>query len=619
MKGNILSIAILLLFTKTSMGSAVIVSKTFGFNEVDATLNIQNAFDSQYDTIVIDFTGKDWIVKPLFAKSNKVVIFQSGVVLMAKQGEFKEVKDVLITITNANNITLLGYGATLRMRKADYQNTALYVHSEWRHAINIQAFLNQPVENIVVKGFHIEQSGGDGICIAGISGYPSSEPIQPKNVLIQDVVCDDNHRQGISLTGGIDVKIINTILKDTKGTPPQAGIDFEPDWERLLNVSMTNCYFSNNRVNGIEFYLYRPAWKGPSAISLTLDNCHVDSDDGMQGIALGIHNVQDVDGSDGTITFNDCSFRNRTIYNTINIADKSAVKAKVILNRCYIEQTNSRGSLISLSTSNADIKNVITYGGLEFNNCIVNDRYDRNFMSFADNSGTGRGIRDVQATLTVNNPFGAKYALGATTQNVNIKITENKSIPPTVSISQPAKYQKIQKGTNLTVASTVSDSDVGTTNGAGIQKVIYEIQYADTKVHTVEDTQAPFTFTVATTGWQRGIYLLKAIAVSSNLETRNISVHPFEITASDLITANNTTEKSQANAFTLSPNPAQNKLFINGKHLKDATYEITTMDGKSIQTGVMADQISVANLKVGLYIIKIKTNSGEYVQRFVKE
>ncbi len=619
MKKNILLAAFIFFAIKISLASTVFVSKTFGYNDIDVTLNIQNAFDSQYDTIVIDFTGKDWIVKPLFAKSNKVVIFQSGVVILAKQGEFKNVKDVLITITNASNISLLGYGATLRMRKADYQNAVLYSPSEWRHAVNIQAYLNQPVENIVVKGFHIETSGGDGICIAGISGYPSSEPIQPKNVLIQDVVCEDNHRQGISLTGGIDVKIINTILKDTKGTPPQAGIDFEPDWERMLNVTMTNCYFSNNRVNGIEFYLYRPAWKGPKTIGLTFDNCHVDSDEGIQGIALGLHNLQDIDGSDGLITFNDCSFRNRTIYNNINIDDKSALKAKVILNRCFIEQTNSAGSVISFSTTDANIKNVITYGGLEFNNCVVNDRYDRNFMSFADNGGTGRGIRDVQATLTVNNPFGAKYTLGAATQNVNIQITENKSNPPTVSISQPAKYQKIQKGTNLTVTSTASDSDVGSTNGAGILKVIYEIQYADTKVHTTEDTQAPFTFTVATTGWQKGIYLVKAIAVSSNLGTRNISVNPFEITSSELITAKEMPEGNAA-VIKLSPNPAQNKLFINGNHLENALYEITSVEGKSIQTGAVDHQaISIENLKTGIYLIKIKTDAGNCIERFVKE
>ena len=169
--------------------TTVYVSQTFGYNQIDATTNIQDAINSSYDTIVVDYVGTDWIVKPLYAKSNKVVIFQSGVVLMAKQGEFKEPRTSLFNITNVSNVTLLGYGAIFRMRKSEYQDVNLYTPSEWRHALDIQAYVGMPVENIVIKGIHFEKSGGDGICISGISGYPNSDPVHPKNILIQDVVC----------------------------------------------------------------------------------------------------------------------------------------------------------------------------------------------------------------------------------------------------------------------------------------------------------------------------------------------------------------------------------------------------------------------------------------------
>ena len=600
------------------MASTAVVSKTFGFNEIDATTSIQNAFDSQYDTLIVDFTGKEWIVEPLFARSNKVIVFQPGVILMAKQGEFQGLKEALITITDASNITFLGYGAILRMRKEDYRNTSLYTHSEWRHAINIQALVNKPVENIVIRGFHIEKSGGDGICVAGISGHPSSGPVQPENILIQDIVCDNNHRDGISLTGGIGVKIVNAIIMETKGTFPMAGIDFEPDWERLQNVTMTNCYFYNNSVKGIDMKLYRPAWKGTKTINFTLNNCHVDSDDNAQGIALNIDELQDIEGSDGSIIFNDCSFRNKTIYSAISLSDKSALQAKVILNRCFIEQTQSEGSVITLSTNNAKIKDLITYGGIEFNDCIVNDRYDRNFLDFADNSGTGKGIRDLKGTLTVNNSYGAKYSLGSVTQNIAFKIIANKSNPPTINISQPAKYQSIETGANLTVTSTAFDSDVGITDGAGIQKVIYEVQYADTKVHTIEDIQAPFSFTTPTKGWDRGIYLIKAIAVSSQLEAKNISVIPIEIISAKSTTDSNRPKASKV-AFTLNLNPRQNKLIIGGISSENTAYEIASVEGKSKQKGILGDGvISIDGLKAGTYLVKLKTGTGEKVQKFVK-
>jgi hypothetical protein len=339
----------------------------------------------------------------------------------------------------------------------------------------------------------------------------------------------------------------------------------------------------------------------------------------VQGIALNIDEIDDAEGADGAITFNRCSFKNRTMYNTIFISDKSALKAKVTFNECYIDQFNSGGSVISLETTESSLRDAMTYGGLEFNNCIVNDKYNRNFMTFDDRSATGKGIRDVKGTFTVNNPFGAKYELGTVKQNINVQVKENKSTPPIINISSPLKYSRIEKGSNLTVTSPASDSDVGTTNGAGIEKVIYEIQYAGEIVHSAEDTQAPYTFNVSTEGWQRGIYLVKAIAVSSNLQTRNISVIPFEIVSSDILTAIKPSEEVK-NAITLFPNPTKNELFINRSFNESASYEITSIDGKLLQTGEAGEHaINIENLKPGFYIIKIKTEVGETVQRFVKE
>ena len=434
------------------------------------------------------------------------------------------------------------------------------------------------------------------------------------------MVCEDNHRQGISVTGGVDIKIVNSVLKDTKGTPPQAGIDWEPDWERLLNVSMTNCYITNNRVTGIDMNLYRPAWKGAKTIAATFDNCHVDSDDGVQGIALKINNVQDLEGSDGLITFNDCSFRNKTNYSTVSITDKSTLKATVIFNRCFLEQTDSKGSVISLGTSDVEIKNEMTFGGIELNDCTVNDKYNRNFMTFEDNSNTTRGIRDVKGSIIVNNPFGANYTLGAVAQNITLRVIENKSTPPSINITQPIVLQKIEQGKNFTVSATAADIDAGTSNGAGIQRVIFEIQYANDKVYTFEDSEAPYTFSVATATWQKGIYLVKAIAVSSNLFTKNISVVPFEIIGSnDLTNALFKTEKGYT-SISIFPNPSKTELIISGTISARTSYEIINFEGKVLQADTIVGKvISIFNLKPGSYLIKFKTEAGETVQRFVKE
>ncbi len=72
--------------------------------------------------------------------------------------------------------------------------------------------------------------------------------------------------------------------------------------------------------------------------------------------------------------------------------------------------------------------------------------------------------------------------------------------------------------------------------------------------------------------------------------------------------------------FSLHPNPAKTELFVSGNLVNNSNYEITSIEGKALQAGVVnSGSINIENLKTGIYIIKIKTEAGERVQRFVKE
>ena len=76
----------------------------------------------------------------------------------------------------------------------------------------------------------------------------------------------------------------------------------------------------------------------------------------------------------------------------------------------------------------------------------------------------------------------------------------------------------------------------------------------------------------------------------------------------------------QPKIFKLSPNPAQNKLYISGGATEEVLYEITTLEGKPIQSSVVSDHIIyIENLQVGLYIIKFRTYGGQTILRFAKE
>lgn len=79
-------------------------------------------------------------------------------------------------------------------------------------------------------------------------------------------------------------------------------------------------------------------------------------------------------------------------------------------------------------------------------------------------------------------------------------------------------------------------------------------------------------------------------------------------------------EQQAKNILVLHPNPAKTELFIKGNMVENASYEITSMEGRSLQIGALdRGSIAIENLKAGIYIIKIKTEAGERVQRFVKE
>ena len=72
--------------------------------------------------------------------------------------------------------------------------------------------------------------------------------------------------------------------------------------------------------------------------------------------------------------------------------------------------------------------------------------------------------------------------------------------------------------------------------------------------------------------------------------------------------------------ISIHPNPAKNELFVTGKISENTSYTITTLDGKTLQNGIInSGNISIENLKEGIYLVKIKTDAGEKVQRFVKE
>lgn len=227
--------------------SAVANASWWGFDEEDSTRFVQAALDSPAPRVVIPNMGKPWVVEPLSVNRDDVeVFFEQGAVVEAKRGAFRGRNDSLLTVWDRKNIVLSGYGAVLRMHKQDYWNEP-YRRAEWRHALDIRG-----CTNVKILGLTLSNSGGDGIYLSSTANLP-----HVKDVVVRDVVCDGNNRQGMSVISAENLLVENSVFSNTIGTAPMAGIDLEPNraWQSMVNVVIRNCLFLDNSQLGMHVWL----------------------------------------------------------------------------------------------------------------------------------------------------------------------------------------------------------------------------------------------------------------------------------------------------------------------------------------------------------------------------
>ena len=232
--------------------AAALKVSSLGFDPSDSTRFLQAAIDSGAETVVVDQQAGPWVTRSLFVTNAtlRALVFEKGVELQAKRGEFRHPDATLLYVRSVGNVRITGYGATFRMWKTDYVKLP-YAKSEHRHALTLRG-----CEDVTVEGLRIEESGGDGIYVA--NGWRRDGTLGPcRNLTIRDVVCDRNHRQGLSVIGADGLLVENCEFSNTAGTPPESGVDLEPNYphEILRGIVFRNVRTLNNKGCGIEFYL----------------------------------------------------------------------------------------------------------------------------------------------------------------------------------------------------------------------------------------------------------------------------------------------------------------------------------------------------------------------------
>ncbi len=397
----------------------------WGFNADDSTEFMQAAVNSGAPQVVVPFVGAPWVVRPIKLRSDLELIFEPGVVVLAKPGEFKGKGDSLFSVADATNVAIRGYGATLRMRKADYQSEA-YEKAEWRMTLDFVG-----CTNVTVEGVRLESSGGDGIYIGCTSNQPYC-----RDVVIRNVVCHDHHRQGISVIGASNLLIENCVMSGTNGTAPQAGIDLEPNSpeERLENCVIRNCIFEDNTGAGMLVYL-RPLSKKTPDVSILFENCHVRSGKDA-GIAVGA--IKD-DGPKGTIEFRNCTVEN-TQGSGAYVYDKSAENARVVFTDCKWNNVATKGDRPPILFHARRDSLAATLGGVDLTDCRLYDNQDRPAVIVEGEEGTK--ARDITGVLAVVSPATPRMEVKIPAESVNFQLqpVAEKDLVPVAVLEYNRQY-----------------------------------------------------------------------------------------------------------------------------------------------------------------------------------
>ena len=120
---------------------------------------------------------------------------------------------------------------------------------EWGHGIMVRGS-----NRVTVRDIHISKCWGDGISIGQTTNSPM---VLSDDVVVANVVCTGNRRQGLSIGGSRNVKVYDSEFSYTKGPLPECGIDIEPDILGLTTadvVHIQNCRMNHNNKNGLLIY-----------------------------------------------------------------------------------------------------------------------------------------------------------------------------------------------------------------------------------------------------------------------------------------------------------------------------------------------------------------------------
>ena len=132
-------------------------------------------------------------------------------------------------------------------------------------------------QNINFQEIYSYNNHGDGIYLGSGTGYTETGQMQCYscyNINIGKARCKGNYRNGMSVIAGINITINEMYLEESKGTLPEAGIDFEPNKIcEIIDIKINKIFSKRNNKCGVTTYTSES-----ESIKVSVNEVHSDHD-----------------------------------------------------------------------------------------------------------------------------------------------------------------------------------------------------------------------------------------------------------------------------------------------------------------------------------------------------
>jgi hypothetical protein len=600
-----------------------VIASSFGYNDTDATAAFQAAIQSNYDTIVIDKQNTDWKVayNHFFDLTERVIIFESGVILRAIPGAFPEPGHCLFRMVRCQDITIIGYQAEFIMNKPEY--VALN-DSEYRHCLHIDNCLN-----IKVFGLTLRDSGGDGVYVGG-ADYWNEPRTYSENIWLEDLRCINNYRQGLSICSVENMMVTHCQFSETKGTLPEAGIDIEPfePYQRIVNLTLDHCVFTKNAYAGLAVALvYMDSTSLPVSIKVQdcffSQNCRPGHPYGPTEIMVGADNTKPVQGS---VVFERCVVDSSqwTVLYTRKTDNAFGLKFKdCVFKDVSMSQSSLYNNPIFLEVPDYDNPSA-SLGGINFEDVFLS--YSTNYSMFRVYGwSTLEGIKNIKGNLTVLAPQGNPplYENVQDTTNVTLSYSLLNALPPT-SINwqmaaaiayectqQMASFQTIRSSSQLNYPLLVRYTT------SGIAKQGDDIHLPTSAVVIEANKTIGYGNIIARNdakieGNESVLIAPLPSAIYSNNSTNVLEASVLDCLQSKI------EEQNELKSFEIMPNPVSDFFEIK----TDITWKIAVLYneiGQKVKEFSPLEKMSLYGLESGIYFLEVLGKHKSQFLKIVKE